>query len=268
MTLTAEQLCTALEAWAPPALAESYDNVGLLLGSYSQPVQQALLALELTEAVLDEAIEQGCQMIVAHHPIWFGKRTRLTDRDWTGRLMLRAIQQGVAIYAIHTNLDSIHTGVNHLIGSRLGIADMQILQPGPVPGPDGRPAGAGMVGTLPAPLRVEALLARCKAVFGTPCIRWADATQVHTISRVAWCGGSGSFLIPAALQAGAQALITGDVTHHKFFDTEDRMLILDVGHWESEQYTPEILLDYLKGIFPTFAVRISDTCTNPVQYYL
>ena len=264
------ELAAALDAWAPPQLAEGYDNVGLLLGSPQAEVSAALISLELTEAVVDEALAKGCQCIIAHHPIWFGKRTRLTTEDWVGRLLLRAAKEGLNLFALHTNLDAVRTGVNHKLGDLIGVPEdaRQPLRPGP-PHPNGslEPTGHGMCGLLPYHMEKGDFMAHIKHVFQAKVLRVGDVEGIRQIEKVAWCGGSGSFLLQDALAWGADAYITGDVTHHTFFDHEDRMLIVDVGHYESEQFTPQLIHAHLSQLFPNFAFHLSHVDTNPITLY-
>jgi len=262
--LTAAQLADALHQFAPPQLAESYDNVGLLVGEADTPVQAALLALELTPAVLDEAQALGCQAVITHHPIWFGKRFNLRGDDYPSRLILRAIRQNIALIAVHTNLDAVLPGVNARMGAALGLRNLSILQPNP----RDPQTGAGQIGTLPQPLAVPDFLALLKQAFGTGVIRYAPAPHIEAVHKVAICGGAGSFLRDAALRAGAHAFVTGDITHHHFFDPDGRMLLCDIGHYESEQYTPEILHSILTRNFPNFAFYKSAVVTNPVAYFV
>jgi len=261
-----------LHQLAPPHLAEGYDNVGLLLGRPSTISTGVLCSLELTEKVLDEAIRLGCNTLVSHHPIWFGKRYKLTDEDWVGRLLLKAAQADLHLLAVHTNLDAIQTGVNHEIANRLGLQQRRLLRPNPTPSQTpsptpshGAPTGHGLVGYLPEALPKQAFIDLLKATFGTPMVRYADA-PIDQVQRVAVCGGSGSFLLPDAMAAAVDAFVTGDVTHHTFFDAENRLLFCDIGHWESEQYTPVLLQRVLQEEFPNFAVRLSSVSTNPVTY--
>jgi dinuclear metal center YbgI/SA1388 family protein len=331
-----KDICRALEQWAPPSLAESYDNVGLLVGLPDMAVTGVLVTLDVTEAVLAEAVAKGCNMVVAHHPVWFMPRKRLNGEDFVSRIIMAAVKQDIALYAIHTNLDNVRTGVNAEIGSRLGVTDMRVLSPkrdllqkviaygaswemqnaadamyraGAVQlksqesGGSTRleaivPAyaksavlaalqqnfsqhtveshsvatlephlevGSGMIGRLERPMRKGEFLEMVKAAFGCGGIRYADA-PLELVQTVAWCGGAGSFLIPAALRAGAQALVTADITYHKFFEQEDKMLLLDIGHYESEQFTSHLILKYLSENFASFAVRFSEVITNPVKY--
>lgn len=325
------QIARNLEAWAPPSLAESYDNVGLLVGDPEAEATGVLINLDVTEALIDEAVARGLNMVVTHHPIWFSAIKRLTGENYVSRIIIKAIKENVALYACHTNLDSVRTGVNRMIGERMGIADMRMLSGkkeqlqkwvvrlaapaaeaakaleavgarqlevagegwsfvlpvyargaalGALRGLNGgadpvfhtlptletdMEVGAGMVGDLPQPLSKADFLAMVRERFGCGGIRYADAPKA-TVQRVAWCGGAGSFLISNAIGAGADALVTADITYHKFFDADDRLLLLDIGHHESEQFTSRLLHDHLSKSFPTFAIRLSEINTNPVKY--
>jgi dinuclear metal center YbgI/SA1388 family protein len=259
------EIVEALERLAPAALAESYDNVGLLIGEADTEAKEALLALELTDAVLDEALTKGCNVVITHHPIWFGKRNRLTGDDYASRLMLRAIRTHIAMIGIHTNLDNVAHGVNARIAKQIGLTNTSILQPSPKLF-NGQVTGAGMIGDLNPALSPEALLDFLRDRFGCRVLRHT-ATKRIELARIAICGGAGSFLLEAAISAGAHALITSDIRYHTFFDAPDDFLLVDMGHYESEQFTPEVLLAFLAETFPTFAVQKSETVTNPIHYY-
>lgn len=262
-----QDIAAALEALAPPAFAESYDNVGLLVGHPETEVTGALINLDVTESLIDEAVKRGINLIVTHHPIWFTGRKRLNGEDYVSRIIIKAIKSDVALYAIHTNLDNVQEGVNRMIGERMGATQMEILRPKRgVEAADGSPIGSGMLGILPEPLSRGAFLARIKEAFHCGGIRYADA-PVETIRKVAWCGGAGSFLTGAAIAAGADAFVTGDITYHKYFDNESKILLLDIGHHESEQFTSLLIYNYLSETFPKFAVHLSEINTNPVKYY-
>lgn len=331
-----KEIARALEAWAPTSLAESYDNVGLLVGDPNAEATGVLINLDVTESLIDEAQALGINLIVTHHPIWFTGIKRLVGDNYVSRILLKAIKADVALYAIHTNLDNVHTGVNRMIGERMGISTMRVLSPkreqllkmvfygqanalamladaaygagardlrSMSNGDEGRvecivpayfkgavmaalrsandnvmpichvlatldsdpQAGSGMIGDLPEPLSKQAFLEMVKEKFHCGGIRYADA-PMQTVQRVAWCGGAGSFLIGNAIAAGADAFVTGDITYHKFFDNEGKMLLLDIGHFESEQFTSNLLHAHLSKTFPTFAVRLSEIETNPVKY--
>lgn len=360
------EITTVLEELAPLSLQESYDNSGLIYGNPDQNIQGALLSLDCTEEVIEEAIRLNCNLVIAHHPIVFGGLKKFTGRNYVERTVIKAIQSNVAIYAIHTNLDNVSHGVNKKMAEKLGLKNTRVLQPSkgtlrkvsvfvpvnqadtvrnamfkagggkignydecsynlagtgtfrPLEGANpflgkvnqsekvdeiriemvvrqadlsqvvaemlsahpyeevaydvvalenGSPyIGAGMIGELPTALETQEFLQLLKTEFRAPVVRYTS-TSHDKISKVALCGGSGSFLISNALSAGAQAFVTADVKYHQFFDGEGRLMIADIGHFESEQYTPEILKSYLAEKFPTFATHFSGVRTNPVQYF-
>ncbi|TAE47175.1 MAG: Nif3-like dinuclear metal center hexameric protein [Bacteroidetes bacterium] len=259
--MTVREIAAALDVWAPAQAAESYDNVGLLAGDPDAEVRGVLINLDVTEAVVEEAASKGLNLIITHHPIWFGARKRITTQDYVGRILLKAIQKGVHLYAIHTNLDNIRTGVNLRMAERLGLGELDFLRPNAT----NAALGSGMIGFLPEVMEADAFLLRVKEAFRCGGIRYAAGPQKQ-IHRVAICGGAGSFLTPEAIAAGADAFITADITYHKFFDSEDKLFLLDIGHYESEQFTPALICEYLSEKFPTFALHLSETLTNPVQY--
>ncbi len=256
-----KEITHKLEEWAPLSLAESYDNPGLLVGSKNDSVSRILINLDITEEVVDEASKLEADLIIAHHPIWFTPRKTLLGDDYVSRILLKAIRQNIALYAIHTNLDSIYTGVNSLIAEKIGLQNYRILLSKDTEGI----IGSGMIGELEQPAHKEEFIQHIKSMFKAEGIRYADAS-IHTISKVAVCGGSGSFLISTALNEGADAFVTSDITYHKFFDNEGRMLLMDIGHYESEQYTSLLISDFLVHHFPTLSIQLSKVCTNPVRY--
>ena len=256
------KIAGSLESWAPLHLAESYDNVGLLVGDPDMEVNSVLINLDMTLPVLEEALKKGINMVVSHHPIWFTKRTKLVKGDYVSDTILFAAKHDIALYAIHTNLDNIRTGVNKKISDRLGLQNARILKPNPANPED----GIGMVGELPSPLSKNAFLQLVKQRFDCGGIRYSDA-EVGTVSKVAVCGGSGSFLTREAMKVGADAFVTADITYHKFLVNEGKLLLLDIVHFESEQYTSLLIKDYLSDFFPNFAVHLSKIYTNPVRYF-
>lgn len=263
--LTFSDIAAALESLAPPAVAESYDNVGLIVGYPNTPVTGVLVNLDVTEELIDEAIARGCNLIVTHHPIWFSARKRLNGEDYVSRIIMRAIREDIGLYACHTNLDNVREGVNRKMASRLDLRDLQWLRPGPARANQPE-IGAGMIGHLPEPMLKHDFLALVRDAFGCGGIRYADSPK-ELIYKVAICGGSGSFLIADALRAGVDAFVTADITYHKFFDNEGQLLLLDIGHHESEQFTSELICTYLSGKFSNFAPRLSGIHTNPVRYF-
>ncbi len=357
----------ALETTAPLALQESYDNAGLLTGNSSWPCTGILCTLDATEAVVLEAKQKGCNLVVAHHPIIFGGLKKINGRNYVEKTIIAAIKNDIAIYAIHTNLDNVLNGVNDRMADKLGLINRRILAPKtgqlmklytfvplaqsaavrsalfeagaghigqysecsfntegtgtfkgaahtrPFAGQPGQlheekeirmemvfPAylqssivnallkahpyeevaydiigltndyqqvGSGLLGELPEALEETGFLHMLKTSFELSLVRHTPLLD-KKIKKVALCGGAGSFLTGKALAAGADIYISADIKYHEFFDANDRLVIADIGHWESEQFTTDLLVDILQAKFPTFAVLKSATKTNPVQYFL
>jgi len=276
--LRIHEIVSAFEAVAPLALQESYDNSGLILGEMGAQVSKALLCLDSTEAVVDEAIAKGCDLIIAHHPIVFGGLKQFTGGDYVQRALIKAIRNNIAIYACHTNLDNVlRGGVNERIAQQLGFEAERVLRPvaadfGSVAGfgrlDDSdvfRTAGAGVLCNLHKPVNVLDFLQHVKAKMGVEVVKYTKC-DVEMVSKVAICGGAGSFLIGDALRAGADAFITSDVKYHEFFDAEGKMLLCDIGHYESEKYTIDLFSNILSAKFPKFATIFAGTITNPIDY--
>ncbi|HHB77927.1 MAG TPA: Nif3-like dinuclear metal center hexameric protein [Saprospiraceae bacterium] len=257
------QITTHLEEIAPRHLQESYDNAGLIVGDAEAECTGCLISLDVTEAIIDEAMAKGCNLVVAHHPIIFGGIKQLVGANYVQRTVIKAIKNNVAIYAIHTNLDNVLHGVNAMIGEKLGLEDLTILRP---KSPEQAEIGAGVVGYLAEAMEEKEFLGFLKREMETACIRHT-AFLGQPIKKVALCGGSGSFLLKDAIQAGADVFITGDFKYHEFFDAEDKILIADIGHFESEQFTIPLIYRYLSEKFPTFALRFTETNTNPIKYF-
>lgn len=363
---TIKEVIQQLELLAPPAYQEGYDNAGLITGNRNTEVTGVILALDSTEAVIEESIQKGCNLVIAHHPIVFKGLKKFSGESYVERTIVKAIKNDVAIYAIHTNLDHVQRGVNAMIASRLGLTGLKILDPkkqllmkltffvpfehtqtvldavfeagagqigeysscsfrtsgigtftpsdqsNPAIGTKGQaeevaenrievlfPAylekkvlaalldnhpyeevayylhsienknqevGAGAVGELPEPLSPEEFLGNLKTQMNVSVIKHtAPATQ--KISRVAVCGGAGSFLLPKAIAAGADVFVTADYKYHEFFDADNRIMICDIGHYESEVFTKDLLYKYLSEKFDNFALYLTDVNTNPVHYF-
>lgn len=355
-----------LEALVPLSWQESYDNCGLLIGDKNTELAAVLISLDCTEAIVDEAIEKGCNLIISHHPIIFSGMKKITGSDYVQRTVIKAIQHSIAIYAIHTNLDHYAKGVNFEIGNRLGLTNLKILAPkkeqlfklvvfvpkenylqvnkalfeagaGELgnysachfrtegigafePNSSAQPfigkigvyeeveelrieylvqnnkvgnviqnllathpyeevaydlipiansdttIGAGMIGELTQSMEEEEFLSHVKKTFQTGCIRHTHLLN-KSIKRVAFCGGAGSFLLNEAKKQKADIFITGDYKYHEFFDAENQIVIADVGHFESEQYTSNLIADILNKKFTTFAVHLTGINTNPINYF-
>lgn len=250
----------ALERFAPLPLQESYDNAGLQVGLTETEISGALLCLDVTEAVVDEAISRGCNLIVAHHPLIFRKLAHISDGSYVERAVIKAIKNDVVIVAMHTNLDNALDGVNFKMAEKMGLTDLQPLQE---PEVDGK--WSGVVGTLPEPMSAEDFVKMLKERFGVASVR-ANELLRRPVSRVALCGGAGSFMLGDALRAGADAFVTGEMGYHEFFGHEQQLQICVIGHYESEQFTTEIFRDIISRECPGVKTCIAETITNPIVY--
>ena len=361
------ELIAAIEVFAAPELQEEYDNAGLITGSTLWECTGALCTLDVTVAVLREAKEKGCNLVVAHHPIIFKGLKRINGRNYVEQVVIEAIKNDIAIYAAHTNLDNVLLGVSGVIAEKLGLKNISILAPkqkvlrrlitfaptdkadavrdavfaagaghigkysecsfnsegtgtfkaeagaDPYVGEVGErhheketkieivyPAylelqvvkalvdnhpyeevaydiftmdnvhwgiGAGVIGELETPVAERDFLSTLKTTFVAGGVRHTPLLG-KPVKKVAVCGGAGAFLIKKALGAGADVYVTGDVKYHEFFDAEGRMVVADIGHYESEQFTIELLQKLLLEKFPNFAVLKTSVNTNPVQYFV
>lgn len=362
-----KELIAFLESTAPMQLQESYDNCGLLCGDSEQTVSNVLVSLDCTEAVIAEAVAKKCEIVVCHHPVIFKGLKKLTGSNYVERTMIAAIKNGVAIYAIHTNLDNVSHGVNAIFAEKLGLSNTRILAPksselkklgvyvpsdnkeqlldalfssgageignysecsfsiegtgsfmamdnsNPYVGEKGirhheketrievvfprwkereilsamrsnhpyeeiafdvvtldntfKSVGAGLIGELPEEMSTSDFIAMVKSKMKAGVVRYTTLNDPQQkIKKVALCGGSGSFLLSQAKSAGAQAFVTGDFKYHEFFDAEGKIVIADIGHFESEQFTIDLLVAWIRKKFPTFAVHFTDTNTNPINY--
>jgi dinuclear metal center YbgI/SA1388 family protein len=360
-------LTTYLESLAPLAYQEDYDNSGLIVGNPDKEVQQALLSLDCTEAIVDEAISKGCEAIISHHPIVFRGLKKLNGKTYVERVVEKAIKNDIAIYAIHTNLDNVMDGVNAKICETLELTNCRILAPksgllkklvtyvpaekaeqvrnalfhagagnignysecsfnaegqgtfkggedtSPYVGEPGKrhyedevkietvypstieskllmalflahpyeevaydlyeltnqhnQIGAGMIGELEEEISEEEFLFVLKQNMQARVIRHT-ALRGKNVKRVAVCGGAGGFLLKNAISAGADFFVTADYKYHEFFDAEGRIVIADIGHFESEQFTAQLLYDIIRKKFPNFAIRLTEINTNPIKYFI
>lgn len=255
-------IIAAIEQEAPLSLQESYDNAGMQVGDKSALCTGVLLCVDVTPSVIDEAIERDCNLVVSHHPLIFRGLKHITGATPQELAIIKAITAGVAVYSAHTNLDSASRGVNYTLARRLGIAKPSPLE---CPDPANPGIGLGAVGDLELPLTPMKLIERVKSVCQSPITR-CSTLPCSMITRIALCGGSGASLINAAIAHKAQAFVTSDVKYHDFVDYSDRLLIIDIGHYESEMCTKHIFYHILSGKFPNFAVNYSETEKNPINY--
>ena len=256
-------IAAAIEEFAPLALQADYDNSGLVVGRLDDEVHKALLAVDVTEEVLDEAEKEECDIIITHHPIIFAPLKRLNSATYVERCVERAIRSGIALYACHTNLDSTVNGMSWQVGSMIGLDAMTVLEPRR----DNPAVGYGVVGVLSRPENVKALLSRVKSIFDVGAIRYSDIpSEDMMVRRVAICTGAGRSLISEALAAEADLYITADLRYNDFMMGENRMVIADIGHFESEFCAIRILYDVLSKKMCNFAVRKSVCSRNPIHY--
>lgn len=253
------EIATAIEAFAPKNLQEKYDNTGLQVGNPSMEVTGILICLDVTEDILQEAINRSCNMIVSHHPLLFRGLKSLTGADTTQRIAIKALLNNVAVYAAHTNLDATFDGVSYEMAHLLNIHNMQVLDPYP----ENNDFGIGVVGEISPVPRLE-FLRKVKETFNVKALRFSSITPGLVIKRVALCGGSGASLIGKAIEAKADAIVTGDVKYHDFTGYGLDILIADIGHFESELCSAKIFSRILKDAFPALTIYFSSKETNPI----
>lgn len=359
------EIISAIEELAPISLKEEYDNPGLQVGDSSIEATGALLCVDVTEAVVDEAIECGVNLIISHHPILFKGLKSVTGKNYIERVVIKAIKHDIVIYSAHTNLDNAYGGVNYRIAQNLNLSNVKILSSlknqliklivfvpevaadsvrlamlnsgagkigdydmcsynmsgygtfraceGATPycgeigtthkenevrievilpihlknkvidamlnvHPYQEPpydiiklenvnsyAGSGVIGDLNEDIPVEDFLKRIKKVFNVESIKYSSITK-EKIKRVALCGGSGAFLINDAIRANADVFITGEIGYHNFFTAENKILLVEAGHYETEQCIKDIFCDIITKKFPNFAVRYANVKINPINY--
>ena len=255
-----KEVIAALEQFAPLPLQDDFDNSGLQIGLTEADVTGALLCLDVTEEVIDEAARKGLNLVVAHHPLLFHPLKAVVGRTYVERCTMKAIQEGIAVYAAHTNLDNTVGGVSYEMARRIGLTDVELLTKRDV---NGVVCGAGVVGTLPQPVDETAFLHRLKAVFGIKALQH-NALVGHPLKRVALCGGAGGFLLDDAIRAGADCFLTGEIRYHDYFGHDGEILMVAMGHYESEQFTPVIFERLLGEQFPTLRIEHTELITNPI----
>jgi len=361
-----QDIISEIENFAPLAYQEDYDNCGLLTGDKNREVTGVLLSLDCIESIVDEAIEQKCNLIISHHPIIFSGLKKITGSNHIERTIIKAIKNDIAIYAAHTNVDNVTNGVNFKIAEKLGLINLKILAPksnllkklvtyvpqshheqvlralfkagcgnignydscsfnsegtGTFRGNDqskpflGKPnelsreaeirietifesekekavlsallsehpyeevafdlyplsnklsrIGSGLTGELEKGLNEGDFLKLVKTVLKCDRLKYTEKTG-KIVKKVALCGGSGRFLLKNAINSNSDAFITSDFKYHEYFEVEGKLLLIDAGHYETEQFTPEIFYDIIQKKFPTFAIRLSKIKTNPVNFF-
>lgn len=255
------EICEVIERLAPLEWQESYDNAGLVVGRPDDEVHKALLAVDVTDAVLDEAEREGCDMVITHHPIIFHPLKRFNSEGYVQRCVERAIRRGIALYACHTNLDSAPEGMSYRLGSILGLEQMTLLEPRP----NAPATGFGVVGELPEALPWADFLREVKRRLSIGAIRHSAPTS-ERVKRVAVCTGSGASLMEEARRAGCDLYLTADLKYNDYMTPDGAFMVADIGHFESEYCAIDILFDVISKNLLTFAVRKSECSCNPIHY--
>ena len=253
---------SALEQFAPLPLQENWDNAGLQVGLTEAEVSGALLCLDVTERIIDEAVSLGCNLIVSHHPLLFRGLKQISDLTDVQRTVMKAIQQQICVVSMHTNMDNARGGVNFKIAEKLGLTDVSFLSSKNIGDVE---CGSGVIGTLKESLVSCDFVLAVKKVFDVECAMTNELLQ-RKISRVAICGGAGDFLLDEAIHAGADAFITGEMHYHQYFGYEQKIQICVIGHYQSEQFTTEVFRDIIQEQCPDVKTYIAETNTNPILY--
>jgi dinuclear metal center YbgI/SA1388 family protein len=259
MITTVNHILEALLRWAPNHLKADYDNIGLLVGDPNQTVNAIITCLDVTQDVIDEAESAKAELIIAHHPLIFRKLASVRTDDPTGNLVTELVRRGISLIAMHTNLDSAVDGVSYVLAEKLGLVDLSFLESGREGG------GYGAIGSLPTALTRDHFLSMVADKLNVPMLRYSGHSDA--ISRVAVCGGAGSFLIETAISAGAHAFVTADLKYHDFFTHQGTFVLCDAGHYETEMPVSERVRHYLKQTFPLLDVDVTRHITNPVEYF-
>jgi len=255
------QITEVIERFAPLGWQESYDNAGLIVGRPDDEVHKALLAVDVTEEVLDEAEAEGCDIVLTHHPIIFHALKRFNSADPVQRCVERAIRSRIALYACHTNLDSAPEGMSWRLAEILGVGNLGVLQPSEA----GEGVGFGVVGELPEAVDTVEFMQFIRRKLGVKVVRYSD-TATSAVRRVPPSPGGGVSLSGEARRAGADIYITADLKYNDFMTPDKVLTVADIGHFESEYCAIELLFDILSKNLCTFAVRKSERSRNPVNY--
>ena len=261
------EIAEAIEQYAPLRLREEWDNAGIQVGDPDADVTGVLLCTDATEAVIAEAIGLGYNLVISHHPLIFRGLKRIMGRTPVERTVAMAIKHDITVYSAHTNMDSAWQGVSFRMADKIGMTDVVFLDDNRVDayGEQGSTsAGCGVIGNI-EPTPASEVLKRVKAAFEVGAVRYCGDPDT-IVTRVALCGGAGGFLIDKAVEMGAQLYVTADMRYHDFLDNSKRIVVADIGHYESEHFTKEIFLEIIQKKSPTFAVAFSKNETNQVNY--
>ena len=250
---------------APLKWQESWDNAGLLVGDANMLVDKALVTLDVTEAVIDEAVEKGFHLVISHHPVIYRPLKHLLPENTIERTIMKAIKNDIAIACMHTNLDNSYLGVSKWLADKMGLKNLEVLEPMNVE--EDVVTGGGMVGELEKAMDEKEFLSLVKKNLGCDALRHSDFLGKR-IKKVAVCGGSGFFLLNNVKRCKADAYVTADIKYHDFFEADGQLLLVDAGHYETEQFTKELIADVILKKFCNFAVSISSVKTNSINYFV
>ena len=256
------EVVNALEKFAPLPLQEDYDNAGLQVGLTETEVSGALLCLDVTEEVLDEAARRGCNLVVSHHPLIFRGLKQVSDGNYVQRCVMKALLNGITVVSMHTNIDNAVGGVNYKIAEKLNLSNVRMLAPKCVGSLQG---GSGVIGEWDEPMEAERFVALLKNTFSVECVQ-ANQLLRRGIRKVAVCGGAGAFLLDDALKAGTDAFVTGEMHYHDFFGHDQDIQICIIGHYQSEQFTNEIFKSIIEEKCAGVRCCLVETHTNPIIY--
>lgn len=255
-------ILAVIEDCAPLHTQEPWDYSGLQVGSKDAEVNAALLCVDVTEAVVQEAVDKGCGLIISHHPLLFQGLHSLTGASPEERCVLNALHHNIAIYSSHTPMDKWIGGVSVRMAEKLGLQSIEILAPDPAyPS-----SGLGAIGNLDTPLALEDLLKRIRTVFHAPMLRYTRTDAAFQVKRVALCGGSGSEFAALARTKGADLYLSSDFKYHAFFVGDECFVLADIGHYESEECVKELFFEIISKKIPTFALHYANKDKSPVCY--
>ena len=287
-----KEIKSFLEGMAPLAVQESWDNSGLQIGCSDKDIHKVMVCLDLTEAVLDEAEAIGADLVISHHPLIFKGLKSISGNTYQERCVRKAILSDIAVYSAHTSLDNILGGVNHKIASLLGLSSLRWLDSGESAegcdekcggaaekscgeGAEGkcggadavaRASGSGLIGELKEPVAAAEFLHTVKTIFDVKALKHSPLSSTTTIRSVALCGGAGAFLLPQAVAKGADCFISGEFHYHDYFDPGT--LLIELGHYESEQFTQDLLKESLERAFPELEIVKTSVNTNPQEWLI
>lgn len=259
-------IISAIEDVAPLLLQEDWDNSGLQLGRRAVECTGVITCLDVTDAVIDQAQARGCNLIVSHHPLIFKGLKSIDPDSRTGGMVYRCISYGISVYSAHTSLDNAPApyGVSHAMASMLGAEEYEVMEQ-----LSGKPdCGTGVMALMPHAMTGQDFMSKVKRCFVAEAVRHSAGTG-RLVHRVALGGGSCGFLIPQAIESGADAIVTSDVRYHDFLDYGDKILIVDLSHFDTEKCTNEILMRIISQKFPNFAACYSGnhwSMDNPINY--